>query len=75
MKIYYDDEVDALYLELGKQKPEGVVEIAEGINLDICTDGKLAGIEILDASKKLDINTIMNYSLELYKGLPKQGVK
>lgn len=27
MKVYYDDEVDALYIELGNRKPVGVVEI------------------------------------------------
>jgi len=29
-----------------------VVEIAEGVNIDSTSDGKLAGIEILKASKK-----------------------
>ncbi len=52
MKISYDDEVDALYFKLGDQKPEGVTEISEGVNLDITANGKLVGIEILDASEK-----------------------
>ena len=39
MKVHYDDEVDALYLKLGDQKPDGAVEIAEGINIDTTTDG------------------------------------
>ncbi len=65
MKISYDDEVDALYLKLGDQKPEGVTEISEGVNLDITANGKLVGIEILDASDKMDIQTILSYTLEL----------
>jgi uncharacterized protein YuzE len=52
MRVHYDDEVDALYLELGDEPPEGVVEITEGVNLDTTSDGKIVGIEILDASKK-----------------------
>lgn len=52
MRVHYDDEVDALYLELGDESPEGVVEITEGVNLDTTSDGKIVGIEILDASKK-----------------------
>ena len=28
MKVYYDEEVDALYLKLGDQKPDGAIEIA-----------------------------------------------
>ncbi|MCK4378357.1 MAG: DUF2283 domain-containing protein [Deltaproteobacteria bacterium] len=65
MKVHYDDEVDALYLKLGDQKPDGAVEIAEGINIDTTTDGKLVGIEILTASKKINIDTILSYTLEL----------
>lgn len=69
MKVLYDEEVDALYLKLGDQKPDGVIEIAEGVNIDTTTDGKLAGIEILAASKKLNIDTILSYSLELDQGI------
>jgi uncharacterized protein YuzE len=68
MKVHYDDEVDALHLKLGDQKPNGVIEIAEGINIDTTTDGKLTGIEILTASKKINIDTILSYTLELDQG-------
>ena len=69
MKVYYDNKVDALYLKLGDEKPDGVVEISEGVNLDTTSDGKLAGIEILKASKKMDIQTILSYELELNKSI------
>jgi uncharacterized protein YuzE len=69
MKVHYDEEVDALYLKLGDQKPDGVIEIAEGVNIDTTTDGKLTGIEILKASKKIDIDTILSYTLELDQGI------
>jgi len=69
MKVYYDDEVDALYLKLGNKKPEGVIEISEGVNLDTTSEGKIVGIEILNASKKMDIKTILSYTLELDKKL------
>ena len=52
MKVYYDKEVDAVYIKLGNQKPEGVVEISEGVNLDITSGDKIVGIEILNASEK-----------------------
>ena len=63
MKIYYDKEVDALYIKLSNKKPDGVIEITEGVNLDTTEDGKIVGIEILDASHKIDLKTILNYSL------------
>ena len=63
MKVHYDEETDALYLELSNLQPDGVIEIAEGVNIDTTADGKLAGIEILKASKKININTILSYTL------------
>jgi uncharacterized protein YuzE len=74
MKIFYDNEIDALYLKFGDETPEGVHEISSGVNLDITPDGKLVGIEILDASKKLNVQTILSYSLELDKKILTQHV-
>ena len=63
MKVHYDEEVDALYLLLGDQKPDGVIEISEGINIDTTSDGKLTGIEILKASEKINIDTIVKTNI------------
>ncbi|MBI4619888.1 MAG: DUF2283 domain-containing protein [Desulfobacterales bacterium] len=71
--VHYDEEVDALYLKLGDQKPDGVIEIAEGVNIDTTTDGKLTGIEILKVSKKINIDTILSYTLELDQGILTKG--
>jgi len=69
MKVYYDDEVDALYLKLSDEAPEGVIEISEGVNLDTTSEDKIVGIEILDASKKIDLKTILSYTFEFDKEL------
>ena len=64
MKITYDKEADAAYIYLIDEenvKPEWVKhtyscdpESVDGmINLDFDAGGKLGGIEIMDASKKL----------------------
>lgn len=74
MKVYYDKEVDALYIKFGNKTPEGVIEISEGVNLDTTSDDKIVGIEILDASKKIDIKTILSYTLELDKNLLSQKI-
>jgi uncharacterized protein YuzE len=71
VKVHYDDEVDALYLGLGDQEPDGVIEIAEGVNLDTTEDGKITGIEILKASTRFNIDTILSYTLELDKSILK----
>lgn len=74
MKVHYDEEIDALYLKFGDQEPDGVIEIAEGVNIDTTNDGKLTGIEILKASKKIDINTILSYTIELDQGISKNKI-
>ncbi|MFN3479301.1 MAG: DUF2283 domain-containing protein [Thermodesulfovibrionales bacterium] len=58
MKIYYDKEVDAAYIRLSDESPSGVIEISEGINIDTTENGKIVGIEILDASKKFPIGSL-----------------
>jgi uncharacterized protein YuzE len=67
MKVHYDSEVDAVYIKLGNQKPEGVIEISEGVNLDTTPGDKIVGIEILNASKRMNIKTILSYELQLDK--------
>lgn len=71
MKVHYDSKIDALYIELSKNEPDGVIELTEGVNLDTSKDDKIIGLEILDASKKLDLKTILSYTLDLdEKNLP-----
>jgi len=42
--------------------------------VDTTSEGNLVGIEILDASRQMDINTIWSYTLELDKNLLTQKV-
>ena len=56
MKITYDPDVDALYLEFRHLEP-GMAEtrqLTEEILADYGPDGKLAGLEILDARRVLE---------------------
>ena len=52
MKISYDHEVDALYIRF-KETSVTTKHLAEGIATDYDAEGRLAGIEILDAMKRL----------------------
>ncbi len=51
MKISYDSEVDALSIVF-RETTVTTQHIGEGIALEYDSDGKLAGIEILDAIKR-----------------------
>ena len=53
MKISYDPEVDALYIRL-KETTVTTARIEEGVALDYDAANRLAGIEVLDAVKRLD---------------------
>ena len=48
MRITYDAEVDALYIRF-VETTVTTQHVAEGIALDYAADGRLAGVEILDA--------------------------
>ena len=67
MKVYYDKKADAVYLQLSAEKPDGVVEVSEGVNLDTTQDGRVVGIEILDASKHIDLEKLLPVKYELAK--------
>ncbi|MGB9715740.1 MAG: DUF2283 domain-containing protein [Thermodesulfovibrionales bacterium] len=63
MKVKYDKEVDAAYIQMSTKKPDGAVEIAEGVILHTTAGDEIVAIEILDATKKIPIKTL--YKLEL----------
>jgi uncharacterized protein YuzE len=50
MRITYDTEVDALYIRF-IETTVTTQHVAEGIAVDYAADGRIAGIEILDARK------------------------
>lgn len=52
MKITYDAEVDALYIRFADTTVT-TKELGDGIAIDFDAEGNLAGIEILDAKKRL----------------------
>lgn len=52
MRFDYDPEVDALYIRLNEAKIIESEEVQPGIILDFDESGKVAGVEVLDASKR-----------------------
>jgi YD repeat-containing protein len=52
MRITYDQQVDALYIRF-KETTVTTQHLADGIAVDYDAEGRLAGIEILDAIKRL----------------------
>jgi uncharacterized protein YuzE len=51
MRISYDSEVDALYIRF-IETTVTTKHVAEGIAVDYAADGRVAGIEVLDARNR-----------------------
>ncbi len=64
MKISYDKNVDALSI-IFRETTVTTRQLAEGISGEYDSDGRLAGIEVLDAIKRFgDENTLNQVVLE-----------
>lgn len=64
MKIEYDREADALYIQLREAYVDDNVDIEEGVTIDLDEKRHIVGIEILDVSKKLSLKDIVNITIE-----------
>ncbi len=68
MKISYDDKKDLLYIRFDEKKQDVVNKrVAEDIVLDIGTKDKIVGIEILEASKHIDLMSLLPIEYDLQK--------
>lgn len=59
MKLNYYAETDSLYIDLSSKTSTESKEVSEGVVLDYDTDGNLVGIEIDNASKKLNLRELI----------------
>lgn len=58
MKLTYYPETDSLYIDLSEQRSVDSQEIAEGIVLDYDANGNLVGIDIDNASTKVQLKEL-----------------
>jgi len=58
MKLNYYKETDSLYIDLAEKTSAASKEISEGIVLDYDVDGNLVGIDIDNASKKVQLKEL-----------------
>ncbi len=64
MKIEYDKEADALYIQLREASIEDNIDIEEGVTVDLDEKKHIVGIEILDASKRMSLKDLVNITIE-----------
>ncbi len=59
MKLNYYAETDSLYIDLSSKTSAESKEVSEGVVLDYDIDGNLVGIDIDNASKKLNLRELI----------------
>jgi uncharacterized protein YuzE len=58
MRLHYYGETDSLYIELSPRPSADSREIVDGLVADLDADGNVVGIDIDQASKKLDLESL-----------------
>ncbi|HEX4926700.1 MAG TPA: DUF2283 domain-containing protein [Burkholderiales bacterium] len=59
MKLNYYPETDSLYIDLSEQPSAESREISEGVVLDYDAEGNLVGIDIDNASAKVQLKELI----------------
>ena len=60
MQIMYNSKTDLLYLRLDDEQQQVINKrVSEDVVLDLGKDDRIIGIEILDASRNLNLHTLL----------------
>lgn len=65
MKLEYFPETDSLYIDLAARASVDSREVSDGVVLDYDSNGDLVGIDIDNASAKLDLSDLVATHLPL----------
>lgn len=63
MKVYYDPEVDVLRILFSSQPIEESDEDKPGVIIDYDKDGNIVGLEVLEASKRVENPRSLEYAV------------
>ena len=66
MKIEYDKEADAIYIQIQEKEVATSREIEDGVIIDFDEDKKVIGFKVLNASKKFNFNDIATLNIEKF---------
>ena len=58
MKLNYYPDTDSLYIDFSMKESVNSKEVSEGVIIDYDSDGNITGIDIDNASKKLDLKEL-----------------
>lgn len=69
MKINYYKDTDSLYIDLSSRPSSESREISDGIVVDYDSDGNIVGIDIDNASRKIDLKEIILNKVPVETGM------
>ena len=64
MRIEYDREANALYIQMQEKAVTRTREIERGLLIDLDEENNLVGIEILDVTQRYVLSDIVNLHVE-----------
>jgi uncharacterized protein YuzE len=67
MKLNYYPETDSLYIDLSEKVSADSYEVSEGVVIDYDSSGNITGIDIDNASAKLELNQLLVSKLPFQK--------
>jgi len=59
MRLNYYPETDSLYIDLAERSSTESKEVSQGVVLDYDSEGNLVGIDIDNASQKIDLKKLI----------------
>lgn len=65
MNISFDEQADALYIQFREGSVSRTIKLQDGILMDIDDSGAIFGIEILDASIRLPLDSLGKINIDL----------
>ena len=68
MKLNYYPDTDSLYIDLSARPSADSREVSQGVVLDYDEEGNLVGIDIDNASRKLDLSEVVTSQIPVHPG-------
>jgi uncharacterized protein YuzE len=65
MKVSFDRKTDALYVRFSDDAVAETAEVRPGVMFDYAADGRIVGLEILDASRTVAASDMKKLALEV----------
>jgi len=65
VNISFDEQADALYIQFRQGSVNKTIKLQDGILMDIDDSGAIFGIEILDASMRLPLDSLGKINIDL----------